>query len=33
MATKYPKLNIQSLSVEIKGGAFNVAPDMPIKGQ
>lgn len=32
IAEKYPGLNIQTISVLIKGGAFDVVPDMPIKG-
>jgi hypothetical protein len=33
VATKYPQLNIQAISVLVKGGVFDVTPDMPIKSQ
>lgn len=32
IAAKYPNLNIQTISVLIKGGAFDVVPDLPITG-
>jgi hypothetical protein len=33
IASKYPHLNIKTISVLIRKGAFDVKPDMPIKGQ
>jgi hypothetical protein len=33
IAGKYPALNIEGISVLIKGGAFDVKPDMPVTGR
>jgi hypothetical protein len=31
LAKKYPALNIQTISVLLKGGLFDVKPDLPVK--
>jgi len=31
MAAKYPDLNIETVSVSAKGGAFELKPDLPVK--
>lgn len=33
VAGKYPQLNIKTISVQVKGGAFDLSPSMPITGR